>query len=88
MLNTVKIGRQKSSATCFAFDDCHKIYLCEDLKDIKKAKSYGYEIYAISGLKDAWEDSCPLRFINNFKLDKTYIQQGRDAKITILDKGE
>ena len=88
MLNTVKIGKQKSYATCFAFDDCHKIYLCEDLKDIKKAKSYGYEIYAISGLKNAWEDSCPLRFITNFKLDKTYIQQGRNAKITILDKGE
>lgn len=81
---TVKIGTQKSTASSFAFDHCHKIYLCEDLADIKKAKSYGYEIYDINGLKDAWEDSCSLRFISNFKLDKSYIPQFRDRKITIL----
>ena len=27
-----------------------------------------------------WENSCPLRFINNWALDKTYVAQFEDAE--------
>lgn len=59
----------------FAYDNCHKIYIIEDSKDTKEAKEIGYDIYSIEDLQNAYENSCPLRFISNWKLDKQYIKQ-------------
>lgn len=81
---TVKIGRKKSIAKQFAFDHCHKIYLCEDEQDIKQAKEDGYEIYDIYLLDWAWETSCPLRFMRNWKLNKNFIPQSENKSITLL----
>lgn len=59
----------------FAYDGCHKMYLLEDDIDSKEAKEYGYKIIPINLLKETYDSSCPLRFINNWKLTKTYVGQ-------------
>ena len=54
-------------AVGFAWDGCHKIYLCEDDADIKHMKSRGYErgdFYPIEELPRIWNESCGLRFIS------------------------
>ena len=54
----------------FAYDGCHKIYILEDEADEQLAREYDYYIYAINELYDTFKSSCPLRFINNWKLTK------------------
>lgn len=70
----------------FAYDGCHKIYILEDDADVKEAKSYGYEIKKMSELIDTWEKSCPLRFIDNWKLDIGYVEQFQKAKFELTYK--
>ena len=64
--------------TSFVYDNCHKIYIIEDLEDVKSV----YEIWGenetfhkLEDLEDVYNNSCPLRFISNWKLDKRYITQ-------------
>ncbi len=60
----------------FGYDGCHKIYILETEEDIKEAKETGYDkVYDMSELLEIYNNSCPLRFINNWKLDKTFIEQ-------------
>lgn len=59
----------------FAYDNCHKIYIIEDNEDMKKAKELGYDLFPIEDIKNAYNNSCPLKFISNWKLDKQYIKQ-------------
>lgn len=68
------IGKQ------FAYDNCHKIYIIEDKEDLKMAKDYNYKIFPIEDIKSAYENSCELRFISNWKLDKQYVGQFENAK--------
>lgn len=68
----------------FAYDGCHKIYILEDDKDLKNAKNMGYLIKSIEELPRIWANSCELKFIRNWKLDKLIIAQDEDAKITIM----
>lgn len=70
--NKVVIGEE------FAYDGCHKMYVIEDEEDKKTALSYGYEeadFLPIEELQSTYHASCDLRFIHNFKLDKTYVGQ-------------
>jgi hypothetical protein len=64
----------------FAYDGCHKIYILEDEQDEKEAIECGYHIYDIVCLESAYENSCDLRFIDNWKLNTTYVAQFEDAK--------
>lgn len=73
------INGQAVTAKSFAFDGCHKIYLCESSNDEQDAIGCGYNIYPISQLKDKFNDSCSLRFIYNWSLDKTFVPQFEDA---------
>lgn len=63
----------------FAYDGCHKIYVIEDEEDRNKAISYGYDIYMIEDLQMIYENSCPLRFVHNWKLTQTYVAQDESA---------
>lgn len=65
----------------FAFDGCHKIYILEDSQDIYEATQLDYEILHIDALKDTYDNACPLKFINNWKLTKTYAEQCEEAEI-------
>lgn len=65
----------------FAYDGCHKIYIIEDEQDEKEAIEFEYDLLPIEKLKETYEDSCPLKFISNWKLDKYYVSQFKEAKI-------
>lgn len=75
----MKINNNTIEAKNFAFDGCHKIYLIEDETDLNEAIANEYEIYPISKLKSAYENSCGLRFIRNWKLDNLIAAQCEDA---------
>lgn len=63
----------------FAYDGCHKIYIIEDENDERKALELGYDIFIMDELEDAWNNSCELRFISNWKLNKDYVKQFENA---------
>ena len=74
--------------TLFVYDNCHKIYLVEDKEDIESVKeNWGEDtiFYNIDELPRIWEESCSLRFISNWKLDKTFIHQFCGAKFEFID---
>ena len=72
-------GKQVKTNGFFAYEGCHKIYICEDSADIKMMKQYGYEILPIASLREVYEGSCSLKFINNAKLTIVYAPQGKNA---------
>lgn len=76
----MKINGKEIKAKQFAYDGCHKIYLIEDTDDLKEAKDIGYDIYDIKLLKETYDDSCSLRFINNWKLTEQIVPQFETAK--------
>lgn len=76
----MKIDGKEIKAKQFAYDGCHKIYLIEDTDDLKEAKDIGYDIYDIKLLKETYDDSCSLRFIDNWKLTEQIVPQFETAK--------
>lgn len=75
----MKINGELITAKYFAYDGCHKIYILEDEGDIDQAKEYNYKIYNIDIIEDCYANSCPLRFIQNWKLNKNIVPQCKDA---------
>lgn len=69
-----KIEKTLERSVSIAFDTCHKIYVLEDEEQHELLKSYGYDPLirietigvkeALQKLKDWYEYSCPLKFIN------------------------
>ena len=81
----VKINDKIVKGDALAYDGCHKIYILQDEKDKTDAKEYGYTIYGLDMIKEIYEESCPLRFIENWKLDGTcYAKQYESANIEFL----
>lgn len=79
----MKIGRYKVRDQFFAYDGCHKIYLIEDQNDQNEAIELDYEILPISQLFDTYLESCSLRFISNWKLNKDYARQFKEANFRL-----
>lgn len=75
----MKINGIEVLGDTFAYDGCHKIYICECQSDEEKAIECGYKIIGIEFLEDIWDSSCSLRFINNWELDKFYVPQFENA---------
>ena len=71
----MKINNKIVTAKEFAYDGCHKMYLLENMQDKTQARNGGYKILPIEQLPDIWEQSCELRFIRNWNLDKVYVKQ-------------
>lgn len=69
------------TATEFAFDNCHKIYLVNSAEDKNQLIEYGYDFYPIEELKEAYEGSCSLRFIQDMTTFNNIVAQGEPAKI-------
>ena len=61
-----------------AYDGYHKIYICETEADIKKMKELNYQIHDMSELKNIYNRSCSLRFINSADLKKCFVAQRLD----------
>lgn len=76
------INNMEVEGDYFAFDGCHKIYILEDQKDYREARESDYKVYPIKDLISCYINSCPLRFIHNWKLDKSYVRQCEDITIT------
>lgn len=76
---SITINGQTSPAAEFAWNGCHKIYLLDNGDADKNGKygymlskngEAGYKVLPVSELQRVWDQSCPLRFINNWALDK------------------
>jgi len=74
----MKINGHTITATSFAFDGCHKIYLIESEKDLENARQTNYLIFPIKELEEIYHDSCPLKFINTWNLE-SIVEQGKEA---------
>lgn len=63
----------------FFYDWCHKIYIVEDIEDIKSMEKHDYDIntalFNIRELESIYNNSCPLKFISNCKLTIQYAEQ-------------
>lgn len=76
----MNINGHEITAKQFAYDGCHKIYLLENKSEVNEAREYGYNIFPISELKNAYDGSCGLRFISGWQPDfKQYVPQFDDA---------
>lgn len=75
----MKVNGMEIIGSKFAYDGCHKIYIIEDEVDERKALELGYDIFIMDELEDAWNNSCELRFISNWKLNKDYVKQFENA---------
>ena len=72
-----------SSSGYFAYDGCHKIYILANEEEEDYAKKRGYDIYPIYKLQEIYKNSCPLRFISSWDLQKDYVEQGKIAEIYV-----
>lgn len=75
----LKINGRKVKGRSFAYEGCHKIYICESKADELMMVGYGYEIYPLENIEQIYDNSCGLKFIENAKLDRTYVSQFEDA---------
>lgn len=89
---SVTINNQTSPATEFAWGGCHKIYLLDNGDTDKNGENGymlskngepGYKVLPVSELQRVWDQSCPLRFINNWALDKNHVPQCYEKPVTI-----
>jgi hypothetical protein len=71
----ITINHKQTKAKKFAYDGCHKIYLLEKEDDVWEARDCEYDIIDIASLKEVFNNSCNLRFISNWTLDKDYVRQ-------------
>lgn len=75
----MKINGKEINSKEFAYDRCHKIYLLDDEEDKTSAITSGYNILPVSELQETYKNSCELKFIYNWKLDKNYVGQFEKA---------
>jgi hypothetical protein len=64
----MKINGKEVTAKKFAFEGCHKIYVIDTPEEEAQALKYGYDIYPIEEIEQAYKDSCSLKFISNWPL--------------------
>ena len=80
------VNGKEIKGNMFVWDKCHKIYIIEDYEDLKNCQECwgqlinGEDLFDISELSKIWEESCPLRFISNWKLDIEYVKQFENAE--------
>jgi hypothetical protein len=65
----MKINGKEVTAKKFAFEGCHKIYVIDTPEEEAQALKYGYNIYPIEEIKEAYEGSCSLKFISNWPMN-------------------
>ena len=75
----MKINNKEVIGDKFAYDGWHKIYVIEDEKDRKDAEEYDYQIFDLKDIQNVYKNSCELKFISNWKLDKRYVNQFEDV---------
>lgn len=76
----MKVNGREIIGEGIAYDGCHKIYIIEDEKDWQEAQNADYIVFGLKRLPQIWAESCPLRFIYNWKLTTTYVGQEETAE--------
>ena len=71
----------------FAFDGCHKFYLIQTKEDRANALEIGYDLYPMNRLPSMFQHSCPLRFINTWKLKTVIPQFATAVKFEWVERG-
>ena len=83
----VKVNGIEIIGDMFVYDGCHKIYIIEDENDLRECQEMwgqlkvGKDLFNILDLQTIYEESCGLRFISNWKLDKQYVKQFEESVI-------
>lgn len=75
----MKINGKQVTGEYFAWDGCHKIYICADSCAEDHATAAEYTLYPIDELPEVWELSCSLRFINCWDFSADYVGQFEEA---------
>lgn len=75
----MRINNKAVVGVSYAYDGCHKLYICETESDELRLRELGYEIHPIETIESSWHKSCEQRFIHNADLTKTYVLQGQEA---------
>ena len=65
----MKINGKEVTAEKFAYEGCHKIYVIDTPEEEAQALKYGYNIYPIEEIREAYEGSCSLKFISNWPMN-------------------
>ena len=78
------INNKQTTATHFAFDNCHKIYILESEKDKEEAVKFNYSILPMVEIEETYNKSCCLRFIKNWQLTTCFVGQFETA---VFEKG-
>lgn len=65
--------------TKFAYEWCHKIYICETPEEEKRMAELGYELIPLSEIEKVYSGSCDLKFISNSDLTTDYAEQCKEA---------
>lgn len=89
MEKKVYVNGKQVKGIGFIWDGCHKIYIIQTPEELEESKLYGYtmdDFYIMERLKEIYEKSCPLRFIESFDLQnmKVYAPQYTYAIITVI----
>jgi hypothetical protein len=84
---TLRINGQPIPAEglAFVYDDCHKIYIVDNEEGRQCLLEHGWspdDFRHPSELPAIWDQTCPLRFIMNADLKRSYVEQGDDATVT------
>ena len=71
-----------------AFDRCHKIYFLKDDSEVAEAKSLNYKILEPKAeiLRNIYEKSCSLRFINPWGPGPNIVPQGYKGPVIIKER--
>ena len=75
----MKVNGKVVIGKTFAYDGCHKIYVCADEAQEKEAERVGYNLYPIAELEEKYNDSCELRFIHRWDFARDYVAQFEEA---------
>jgi len=75
----MKINGREVVGEYFAYEGCHKMYVCKDAQEVFEAQQAGYEIHPIAELQETYEQSCPMKFISPWDLDGYYVPQCEKA---------
>ena len=98
MINDNLVRNHISEAEAIAWDNCHKIYILMDSEQVELMRGYGYDPIItneemnpddmLDKVKEWYEDSCSLRFIQAVSTNEINPNLGFESLISQFDDYE
>ena len=98
MINANLVRNRISEAEAIAWDNCHKIYILMDSEQVELMRGYGYDPIIkneemnpddmLDKVKEWYEDSCSLRFIQAVSTNEINPNLGFESLISQFDDYE